>query len=125
MQQLQFESSWEKALSAQDRDAIEKLFNDTKEQHYTTIIFSPIRQAINHRNELLITVLVHNFTDQPLTFNNTRLRYKIQEEVIAENEFTLPNLVIPNEVSMPWTFIFQPNPEHTSLDLNKLILEIE
>ena len=106
MQQLQFESSWAKALSQQDRDAIEKLFNDTKGQHYTTIIFSPIRQAINHRNELLITVLVHNFSQQPFTFANTHLVYSNGQEVLAENIFTLPTLTIPPQVSMPWTFIF-------------------
>ncbi|QFK70039.1 SLAP domain-containing protein [Pradoshia sp. D12] len=106
MQHLQFEKSWDKALSAQDRSYIEKVFVETKHLNGTGVIFSPIREAINHKEALLVTVLVHNFTDQPLTFNNTRLRYKIQGEVIAENEFTLPKLVIPNEVSMPWTFIF-------------------
>ena len=106
MQQLQFESSWDKALSAQDRDYIEKLFNDTKGQNHSTIVFSPILQAINHRNELLITVLVHNFSQQPFTFDNTRLVHSNGQEVLAENVFTLPILMIPPQVSMPWTFIF-------------------
>ncbi|MGM9943617.1 MAG: SLAP domain-containing protein [Lysinibacillus sp.] len=107
MQQLRFESSWDKALSAQDRDYIEKLFNDTKEQqHHSTIVFSPIREAINHRNELLITVLVHNFSQNPFTFEKTRLVYSNEQEILAEKEFTLPSLTIPPQVSMPWTFIF-------------------
>lgn len=106
MQQLQFESSWAKALSAQDRESIEKLFNDTKQQRYSTIVFSPIRQAINHRNELLVTVLVHNFSQHPLQFKDTRLVYSNEQEVLAENVFTLPTLTIPPQVSMPWTFIF-------------------
>ena len=106
MQQLRFESSWEKALSAQDRNYIEKIFNDTKQQHHSTIVFSPIREAINHRNELLITVLVHNFSHNPLTFENTRLVYSNEQEILAEKAFTLPSLTIPAHVSMPWTFIF-------------------
>ena len=106
MQQLRFESSWDKTLSAQDRDYIEKLFNDTKQQHHSTIVFSPIREAINHRNELLITVLVHNFSQNPFTFKGTRLVYSNEHEVLAENLFTLPTFTIPPQVSMPWTFIF-------------------
>lgn len=123
MQHLQFEKSWDKALSAQDRSYIEKVFVETKHLNGTGVIFSPIREAINHKKALLVTVLVHNFTDQPLTFNNTRLRYKIQGEVIAENEFTLPNLVIPNEVSMPWTFIFPKESYKTQLSIKNGRLE--
>jgi len=123
MQHLQFEKSWDKALSAQDRSYIEKVFVETKHLNGTGVIFSPIREAINHKEALLVTVLVHNFTDQPLTFNNTRLRYKIQGEVIAENEFTLPNLVIPNEVSMPWTFIFPKESYKTQLSIKNGRLE--
>lgn len=106
MQQLQFESSWDKALSAQDRDHIEKIFNETKQQHHSTIVLSPIREAINHKNELLITVLVHNFSQNTFTFENTRLVYSNGLEVLAEKVFTLPTLTIPPQVSIPWTFIF-------------------
>ena len=106
MQQLQFESSWDKTLSTQDRESIEKLFNDTKQQQDSTIVFSPIRQAINHRNELLVTVLVHNFSQQSLQFKDTRLVYLNGQKVLAENVFTLSTLTIPPQVSMPWTFIF-------------------
>ena len=97
MQQLKFEASWAKALSAQDRASIEKLFYDTKQQHDSTIVFSPIRQAINHRNELLVTVLVHNFSQQPLVFKDTRLVYSNGQEILAENTFTLPTVTIPHK----------------------------
>ena len=121
MQQLQFESSWAKALSAQDRESIEKLFYDTKQQHDSTIVFSPIRQAINHRNELLITVLVHNFSQSHFTFEDTRIVYSNEHEVLAENVFTLPTLTIPPQVSMPWTFIF---PVHQGTDFENGQLKI-
>jgi len=122
MQQLQFESSWEKALSTQDRDYIEKLFNDTKGQHHATIVFSPIREAINHRNELLITVLVHNFSQNPFTFEDTRIVYSNEHEALAENVFTLPTFTIPPQVSMPWTFIF---PVHQGAVFGNGRLEIQ
>lgn len=115
MQQLQYETSWDKALSAQDRQAIEEIFNETKQQNTHDILLTPIREALNHKQELLVTVLVHNFTKYPLTFHKTRLVYRIQEGIIADKEFTLPMLTIPPQMSMPWTFIFAKN-DYTERD---------
>ena len=106
MQQLQFDSSWDKALAAEDRQNIERIFHETKHLNSAGILFSPIREAINHKGELLVTVLVHNFTDNPLSFTNLRLLYSVLGKTIADNTFTLPALEIPSQVSMPWTFIF-------------------
>lgn len=106
MQELQFESAWDKQIAPQDRENIEKIFKETKHINSSSVIFSPIREAINHKDALLVSVLVHNFTEYPLTFQNTILYYSVNDEVIAEKEFTLPDLVIPSQVSMPWTFIF-------------------
>ncbi|BDH61904.1 hypothetical protein MTP04_20340 [Lysinibacillus sp. PLM2] len=106
MQQLQFELSWDKAIAALDRQYIEKIFNETKQTKDAEFICSPIREAINHKEELLVTVLVHNFTEKNLIFNNKRLRYSIDGEIIAEEVFSLPSFVIPSRVSKPWTFIF-------------------
>ncbi|MED4401410.1 SLAP domain-containing protein [Metabacillus fastidiosus] len=106
MQQLQFEASWDKALSAQDRQNIERIFSETKYLNSADILCYPIREAINHQEDLLVSVLVHNFTDHSLIFNKARLVYSIQGDVIADKAFTLPALVISSQVSMPWTFIF-------------------
>lgn len=106
MQQLQFESAWDKQIAPQDRENIEKIFNETKHLNSSSVIFSPIREAINHKEALLVSVLVHNFTEHPLTFQNAPIQYSVNDNVIAEKEFTLPDLVIPSQVSMPWTFIF-------------------
>ncbi|KAB2494104.1 SLAP domain-containing protein [Priestia endophytica] len=106
MQQLQFETSWDKALANQDRENIERIFNETKHLNSSTIFCSPIREAINHKEALLVSVLVHNGTDRLLTFINARLLYSIGGEVIADKVFTLPALTIRPGVSMPWTFIF-------------------
>ena len=106
MQQLQFESSWDKQIAPKDRQNIEKIFKETKHLNSSNVIFSPIREAINHREALLVSVLVHNFTEHPLTLHHVTLHYSVHDEVIAEKVFTLPDLVIPLQVSMPWTFIF-------------------
>lgn len=106
MQKLQFEASWDKAIAAKDRQEIERVFFETKNKNTRDILCSPIREAINHKAELLVSVLVHNFTDEPLTINHTRFSYKIQGEVLADKVFSLPMLTIPSKMSMPWTFIF-------------------
>ncbi|WP_409290598.1 SLAP domain-containing protein [Peribacillus sp. SCS-37] len=105
MQQLQFEASWDKAIAAADRENIERIFNETKHQQRSGILFSPVREAINHREALLVTVLVHNFTDEAFRFDGVKLRYSVGGKAVGEDDFTLP-LEIPSGVSMPWTFIF-------------------
>lgn len=118
MQQLQFETSWDKALSNQDRMTIEKIFNDTKHQNSSKILFSQIREAFNHNEDLLVTVLVHNFTTDPFSFQNIRLRYSIDGEQVAEHIFYLAKLTVPVQVSMPWTFIF---PKGSYLTKNAIV----
>ena len=100
--QLQFEKSWDKALATTDRTHIEQLFLHAKKSED----FTAIREAINHKKTLLITALVHNRHDEPLTFHETSLSYVIDEQVIANTTFTLPQLIIPPHTSMPWTFLF-------------------
>ena len=123
MQQLQFEVSWDKGLATQDRCEIEEIFHETKDCN-ANILCSPIREAINHKQALLITVLIHNFTSRPLTFNNRKIVYSIQGKVIADQTFTLPTLTIPSEVSMPWTFIFSNGNYLPQASLGNGLLEI-
>ncbi|WP_035321875.1 SLAP domain-containing protein [Peribacillus kribbensis] len=106
MQTLQFEASWDKALAPRDRENIERIFEETKDLDNFGILCSPIQEAINHKEALLVSVLVHNFTEHELTFQQARLVYSVQGETIADYMFTLPSLTIPQKVSMPWTFIF-------------------
>ncbi|MED4018852.1 SLAP domain-containing protein [Sutcliffiella cohnii] len=106
MQQLRLEPAWDRTLSTNDRQHIENIFQETKHIQNSSIIFSSIREAINHSEALLITVLIHNGTDQTLTFHNKKLQYKIRDEVIGDQVFTLPALSIPSKVSTPWTFIY-------------------
>ncbi|MFJ8265295.1 SLAP domain-containing protein [Peribacillus asahii] len=106
MQKLQFEPSWNKTLSPKDRKIIEGIYLETTLSNHADIELTPLRQAINHKGELLVTVLVHNFSQQVLLFHNKELRYIENEEIIAEHIFSLPSLIIQRETSMPWTFIF-------------------
>ncbi|WP_400246707.1 SLAP domain-containing protein [Niallia sp. JL1B1071] len=125
MQQLQFESSWDKQIAPQDRENIEKIFNEIEHINSSSVIFSPIREAINHKDALLVSVLVHNFTEHPLNFQNATLHYSVNDEVIAKKEFTLPDLVIPSHVSMPWTFIFPKDSYRTTPSFKDGRLELK
>lgn len=125
MQQLKLESSWDKALSSKDRKDIEAIFLETSTNNLENIRLTPIWNAVNHRGELLITVLIHNFTQKTLTFSEKRLVYIENDEIVAESSFTLPTLVIPSKVSMPWTFIFPVDCLKKSAEFEKGHLEIK
>ncbi|KGR85297.1 hypothetical protein CD30_19190 [Ureibacillus massiliensis 4400831 = CIP 108448 = CCUG 49529] len=124
MQQLQFETSWDKTLAASDRLYIEQIFNETKIKNNAEFLCSTIREATNYKEELLVTVLVHNFSEQSLLFINTKLRYSIQGEFIAEKLFTIPGLIIPPHISVPWTFIFPKDTFLKKSSYNNGCLEI-
>lgn len=118
MQKLMFESSWDKALSDKDRKSIEKTFLETSKYNNDTIQLTPLWQAFNHKGELLVTVLIHNFTEHSFSLNGTKLRYSVNNEILAEHLFTLPYFAIQAKCSMPWTFIFPKEQLN-----NKLLVE--
>ncbi|KHD85459.1 hypothetical protein NG54_09300 [Heyndrickxia ginsengihumi] len=106
MQNLQFEKAWDRTLSAKDRKRIKEIFSETKSISEHSVYFSTLWQAKNYKGELLITVLIHNFRQQLLSFCETPIRYVEGTTIIAEHIFTIPSLRIEPTTSMPWTFIF-------------------
>lgn len=122
MQKLQYETSWDKTLSNKDRKIIEGIFLETSLPNQSLNQFTSLWQAINHRGELLVTVLVHNFSHQVCSFINKKLCYLENNEIIAEHIFTLPSLTVQPETSMPWTFIFPVESlrSHGSLENGRL-----
>lgn len=104
-QTLIFEGKWDKTLSEKDRNYIKRVFNDTSHSA-RKIEFVPLWTARNHKNELLVTVLIHNRTIEEITFSEDRLSFIANEEIIATHVFTYPSLCIEQQTSMPWTFIF-------------------
>jgi len=115
MQRLEFEAAWDKTIAPADRKVIINLFNQTKNKQTETesIVLLPIRQALNHRNDLLATVLLHNFTDSIFSLEAIDLAYLENDRVIATHHFSFPGLTLPKETSMPWTFIF---PQHVRVE---------
>ncbi|MHA6252651.1 SLAP domain-containing protein [Oceanobacillus sp. CAU 1775] len=118
MQKLIFESAWDKTIAPEDRLKIETLFNETKNDPAEAIKPLPISQAYNHKEDLLVIVLIHNFTDKEFTFDNLDVVYKEGDKEIAAHHFTFSNLKLPEKTSMPWTFIFPKGTQISQAKLN-------
>lgn len=108
MQKLQFESAWEKTIAPDDRQTIEDIFNKEVTSLTSGVHFSFLWQAINHKGDRLVTVLIHNCEKTNLHIENTVVTYHQQEQVIATGTFTLP-CNVDSYTTMPWTFIFKEN----------------
>ncbi|MFS0752543.1 SLAP domain-containing protein [Oceanobacillus sp. 1P07AA] len=106
-QTLKFESSWDKALPEQDRLMIKQVFgqinHETAEQ---TTTFTPLWQAQNYKGELLVTVVINNYSEDELTFDQAPINYIEDGQVLATHFFTLKTVIIPPKTSMPWAFIY-------------------
>lgn len=108
-QTLQFEAAWEKQVSPQDRQLIEACFQQAKNGKGNNSSLDYVRHDYNHRQALLVLVLMHNEQKEAMTFTAKQLYcFNQAEKQIATKEFTLP-FTIPAETSMPWTFIFPKN----------------
>lgn len=106
MQDLVFESAWDKTIAPADRERIVQLFHETKSKSNESVAFVPIRQARNHERCLLVTVLIHNFTENDFAIENMRMNYLESSRPVAEHEFSFPHIKVSGKTSMPWTFIF-------------------
>ncbi|UFU00748.1 SLAP domain-containing protein [Radiobacillus kanasensis] len=105
MQKLVFEEKWDKTIANADRFFIEKVFSELTLNDEDIIQFTPIRQAVNHKEDLLVTVIIHNTSGEGLSLNQQKLSYMENDYLMAEETFFLP-VVLPPFTSMPWTFIF-------------------
>ncbi len=122
MQNLVFEEAWDRTISRKDREEIEYIFHEVVENLGTGVTFTTIWVAVNHKNERLVTTIVHNNTEQSLIFTNRTLEIWDLDRLLAEHRFTLPTFQVPPETSMPWTFIFPASfeiPDSATLRLKK------
>ncbi|GIO22908.1 SLAP domain-containing protein [Oceanobacillus sp. J11TS1] len=105
---LVYEPTWDKALPDIDRRKIEQKFQSLVRLGETDkqLSFTPLWQAINHRSDLLVTVLINNYSEKEFSFKNITLQYVEDDDVKATNTFTLKRVIVPPDSSMPWTFIF-------------------
>ncbi|QUW22959.1 SLAP domain-containing protein [Sporosarcina sp. Marseille-Q4063] len=105
MQTLYFEPAWDRTIAPADREKVMDHFQSRHPENDIQLSF--LWEAINHKEERLITVLIHNGKDTPLPLQDVVIAYDKEGKQIATGIFTLP-LKIPGKTSMPWTFIFTP-----------------
>jgi len=104
MQKLYFEPAWDKTIAPIDREKIIHHFHQQTKQ-LQGVHLSFLRNAVNHKGEQLITVLIHNYEDISFRLHNTVISYYEQDKQRANAMFSLPCEIARN-TSMPWTFIF-------------------
>jgi len=105
MQRLQFELAWDKTIASLDRKFIERVFSETNMDYSDGILFTFLREATNHKGDLLVTVLIHNCFERKLSMEEITIAYRRGEKAIAIDTFTLP-FEINAKTTMPWTFIY-------------------
>ncbi|MDS9473189.1 SLAP domain-containing protein [Sporosarcina pasteurii] len=102
MQTLFFQPAWDQTIAPADREKITHLFQSL---HFKDgIHFSFLWEAVNYKEERLVTVLLHNVEDTPLKLANIAIDY-LKDKQAMTGLFTLP-LQVPERTTMPWTFIF-------------------
>ncbi len=110
MQKLFWESAWDKTIAPADREKITTHFHKHLPHLLEEVHLSFYKKAINHKNELLITVLVHNPRDVVLHLHDVGITFEEEGQKIASGIFNVP-VEIDKHTSMPWTFIFSPSNE--------------
>lgn len=127
MQTLHLEPAWERTISMQDYQLINKLFLRRQnaprlfqemslaqlcmEGHSSVLLF-PIWHAVNHSGDLLVTALIENQTNQVLNIVDEMITYCYEEKKLAKAPFTLTQVLLKPHTTVPWTFIFP----HVSLE---------
>ncbi|WP_054708971.1 SLAP domain-containing protein [Bacillus sp. JCM 19041] len=121
MQQLLFEDAWDRTIADEDRAEIIRLFTESADRGER---FIPVRAAINHRGDLLVTAIVQNTSTRVSEFKNKQVVYEEAGELVAEHLFSVDQLNLPPETSMPWTLIFPIRTIQEKPQLNGLLREL-
>lgn len=124
MQKLVFESAWDRTLAQKDRQEIERVFSEINaegKEGYNAVL---LKTAFNHKREFLVTVLLNNYSEIPMSLLGKKIVYKEGDQTLGEFESAY-TLEVPAQTSMPWTFIFpegnlidQPNDDSGELIIN-------
>ena len=70
-------------------------------------VIIPIRQAINHNGDYLLTVLFHNRTQQAIHLSNIHLSVSSPYFQAVQHQFPTTEWYVEPQTSSPWTFIFR------------------
>jgi SLAP domain-containing protein len=118
--QLIYEPTWERSMSKQDKEIVERLYQNSLTDIPEEVRFLNLRTGINVHGHLFATVLIQNGTDKDIPLLKLPLRYCDANGVIAEESFTYQSLTIKAQSSTPWTFLFPKEKIHrTEINLTE------
>ena len=106
MHQLIFHPAWDKAIADQDRKHILQIYRNIRLTEKDPIQITVLRHAFNYKEELLVTGIVHNLTEEMYTPHHETIIYRQDGQDRAKSLFTIPDLIVNGKTSTPWTFIF-------------------
>ncbi|MBR7553441.1 SLAP domain-containing protein [Allobacillus sp. GCM10007491] len=123
MQQLQYHSAWIKQVDSTLDQQIQKAFIQTRENEDQIIV--PLRQAINHKGDYLLTVLLHNREQQILNLSTVHLSVSSLYFQANQQHFSSAEWSVEPMTSAPWTFIFSESNYSGELtdDISNLTIE--
>src|SRR5699024_7064669 len=105
MQQLFFEAAWDRTISDQDRRYITELFEAKDHEKGKGVESTYINHAINHRGDLLYTVMLHNYHSIAFVVVDKNALLQYPESNIINEKCAITVHISPR-TSMPWTLIF-------------------
>src|SRR5699024_12878279 len=89
----------------EDREQREHVVNQNARVNTNGVEVTVLKEATNHNGHVLVTMLIHNRSEDDLAIDNAVIEYRRKGQQIATDTFKLP-FVIPPKTSMPWTFIY-------------------
>ncbi|MFC0015709.1 MULTISPECIES: SLAP domain-containing protein [Allobacillus] len=104
MQQLLYHSAWNKQVDSTLDQQIQKAYIQTRDDEDQVIV--PLRQAVNHKGDYLLTVLLHNRKQQTLNLSTVHLSVSSPNFKANQQQFSSAEWSIAPMTSAPWTFIF-------------------
>ncbi|PWA05765.1 accessory Sec system S-layer assembly protein [Pueribacillus theae] len=104
---LDLEPSWEKALDAKAREALEKIVENAPELKENEVNFLGVKADLQENGNLIVTVLIRNGYNRGITLEQVPLGIRdASNEEVARGSFKLNDFTVKANTSKPWTFIF-------------------
>ncbi len=116
MQRLKFHPAWERQMDPSMQVEIEEKFHQTLNERD---MFVPLYHALNHQGDYLLTILIHNRTDESMDLSSFALTISDTKTLAEQEGFPTAEWSIEPHTSSPWTFIFSSQ-NHWVSDVEKI-----
>ncbi|MBU0904287.1 MAG: accessory Sec system S-layer assembly protein [Firmicutes bacterium] len=117
---IDFHESWDVALSAEQKGALEKIVSDLPKLNPHEVNFTGFQIKPQPEGHLAVSLFIRNGNKQHINLEQLPLEIvDAQGDIVARGSFTLDKLEVKANTSKPWTFIFpdqmivKKNPDFT------------